>query len=180
MSLNQVIATIILSVIASLIYFFIERGVLDSYFFRDEAKSAAEQAKIDAFKAEVVRQQEAADKAKAEAEADRLRREALEEENRTKQKQLEEESRRAQIQADIEAQQARQRASEQAEEEALAHRRQLQAEAQAAAEEQARRRRAYRDANGGCDLGTHRVCVHIGPSGGGPGGYNAGCFCQSD
>jgi hypothetical protein len=51
---------------------------------------------------------------------------------------------------------------------------------EAQAEELARRRKAYRDSNGGCDLGTHRICLHIGPTGGGPGGYNAGCFCQSD
>jgi len=43
--------------------------------------------------------------------------------------------------------------------------------------EQANRRRAYRQQNGGCDIGTHRVCVHVGPAGG---GYNAGCFCQRD
>jgi len=177
---GKVIGAIVLSLIASLIFFFVERGVLNSYFFRDDAKSAAEQAKIDALKAEAVRQQEAADKAQAEAEADRLNRKALEKENQARQQQLEEESRRAQIQAGIEAQQARQRAAEQAEEEALAHKRQLQAEARAAAEEQARRAAAYRAANGGCSLGTHRVCSYVGPSGGGPGGYLAGCFCMSD
>lgn len=51
---------------------------------------------------------------------------------------------------------------------------------EAQAEELARRKKAFRDANGGCDVGTHRVCVHIGPTGGGEGGYNAGCFCQND
>lgn len=177
---GKVMGAIVLSLIASLIFFFVEKGFLDSHFFRDDAQSAAEQARIDALKAEAIRQQEAAAKAQAEAEADRLRRQALDQENQTKQKELEEENRQAQIEAAIEAQQARQRAQEQAEEEALAHKRQLQAEAEAAAEAQARQRKAFRDANGGCDVGTHRVCVHVGPSGGGAGGYNAGCFCQSD
>lgn len=46
--------------------------------------------------------------------------------------------------------------------------------------ERAERRRRYRAANGGCDLGTRRVCMHVGPTGGGPGGYTAGCICESD
>jgi len=180
MSLNQVIATIFFGLIASLIFFFIQRGFLDSYFFRDDAKSAVEQAKTDAFKAEVLRQQEAAAKAKAEAEAERLSRKAIEEENRTRQRQLEEESRRARIEAEIEAQQARQRAAEKAREEAQAHQHRLREEAEAAAVERAKKLKAYRAANGGCDLGAHRVCVHVGPAGGGQGGYDAGCVCQSD
>ena len=60
MSLNQIFATIFLGVVASLIFFFVQKGFLDSYFFQDDAKNAVEQAKIDAFKAEALRQQEAA------------------------------------------------------------------------------------------------------------------------
>jgi flagellar biosynthesis GTPase FlhF len=169
MSFNQVTATIVLGLIASLIFFFVQKGVLDFYFFRDEAKSAAEQAQMEAYRAEAIRRQEAAAKARAEAEAERQRRTAIEEENRIRRQRADEENRRARIQAEIDAQQARQRAAERA-----------RLDAQQAAIAIANQRRAYRAQNGGCDIGTHRVCVHIGPTGGGPGGYNAGCFCQSD
>ena len=176
----HLIGGIVLALIASLIFFFVEKGVLNSYFFRDDAKSAAEQARIESYKAEVLRQQEAAARARAEAEADQQRRRAIENETRVRQKQLEEESRRARIEADIEAQQAQRRAAERAQEESRAHQRRMQVEAEAAARERAERRRAYRAANGGCDPGTRRVCLHVGPAGGGAGGYNAGCFCQAD
>ena len=188
MPFSQTVAgAVIIGVIASLIFFFIQKGMLDSLVFRDDAKSAAEQAKKDAFRAEALRQQEAAARANAEAEAERIRRNAIEIENRraqqeaaeaerTKQKRVQEENRRAQIQAEIEGQQLRQRAQE----EAQARQRRLRDAAQAEAIERASRARAYRAANGGCDVGSHRVCVNVGPSGGGPGGYQAGCVCMGD
>lgn len=175
--LGKVLGAIILSLIGSIIYFFVEKGFLDTHFFRSDPISAVEQARINALTAEAVRQQEAAAKAQAEAEADRLRRQELERETQTRQQQLESERHRAQIQADIEAQQARQRATQQAQEEALAYQRRSQQQAQAAAEQQTRRAAAFRAANGGCNPGSHRVCVHVGPP---AGGYNAGCYCHSD
>ena len=184
---QTIIGTLILGLIVSLIFFFFQKGFLDVHFFRDEAKSVAEQARADAYKAEALRQQEVAARAKAEAEAEQIRRQAIEQENRRAQLQaaeeerirqarLQEDGRRARIQAEIDEQQRRQRA----ELERLAHQQRLQAAAEAARVESANRAKAYRAANGGCDIGSHRVCVNVGPTGGGPGGYQAGCFCAGN
>lgn len=79
---QTIIGTLILGLIVSLIFFFFQKGFLDVHFFRDEAKSVAEQARADAYKAEALRQQEVAARAKAEAEAEQIRRQAIEQENR--------------------------------------------------------------------------------------------------
>jgi flagellar biosynthesis GTPase FlhF len=184
---QTLIGTLIIGLVVSLIFFFLQKGFLETHFFRDEAKSIAEQAKAEAYKAEALRQQEAAARAKAEAEAEQIKRKTIEDDNRRaqqqtieteqlRQKTLQEEARRARIQAEIDAQQARQRA----ELERQAQQRRLQQAADAARIESANRARAYRAANGGCDLGSHRVCLNVGPSGGGPGGYQAGCACVGD
>jgi hypothetical protein len=176
---QTVVGTIILGIIAGVIVVFIQKGFLDPHVFRDDADRAAEQART----AEALRQQEAAARASAEAVAERIKRTAIEDENRRmlqaaaakakadaaaeqlRQDALREEIRRARIQADIDAQRRRQQDADQA---------------QRAAIEKANRLRAYRAANGGCDLGSHRVCVNVGPTGGGGGGYQAGCVCVGD
>ena len=174
--LGKVLGAIILSLIGSIIYFFVERGFLDTHFFRSDPISAVEQARINALTAEAVSEQEAAAKAQAEAEADRRRRQALEREIHTRQQQSAQNDTAQKSKATLKHN-TPSASHATSQEEALAYQRRSQQQAQAAAEQQTRRAAAFRAANGGCNPGSHRVCVHVGPP---AGGYNAGCYCHSD
>ncbi|HTV30339.1 MAG TPA: hypothetical protein VMF32_21500 [Xanthobacteraceae bacterium] len=179
--IGKVIGALVLSLIASAIFFFVERGFLEPHFFHNDAQSTAEQAKIDALKAEAIEQEEAAAKAQAEAEADRLRRQEIERENQAHQQQLEEENRRAQIQERIEAEQALQKAKEQAEEEAARQRALQQQQELVRQQELAQRRASWRGSHNGCDLGTYYRCFNC-QTGNAPEclhiGGNGGCLCE--
>jgi|HubBroStandDraft_6_1064221.scaffolds.fasta_scaffold910976_1 hypothetical protein len=167
---------LILGVTACGIWFLIEKSVLTPTLFRDDANIAVERARNDALRAEAQRQQEAAARANAEAEAERIRRQQIDEENRHARQDAADRA-RVQAEADRIDQQRRdaenRRRQQQAEIEA-------QAAAQAAAIERARQAEAYRQANHGCNPGTHFQCFncqtsnapecqHI--------GGNGGCLC---
>jgi hypothetical protein len=68
----------------------------------------------------------------------------------------------------------------QRQQDALLARAQLQALQRKIQEEAAQRAIAYRKANGGCDLGTHRVCWTANASGTGEVLSNLGCHCEAN
>ena len=86
MSSKRIAGTFIVSLIACFLFIFIflffsQNGVLETHLIRDVVTNAAEQATIETLKTEELRKQEAATKAQAEAEANRLRRKLIEKEN---------------------------------------------------------------------------------------------------
>lgn len=163
---------LVLGVAASGIWFFIEKSIVTPSLFRDDAGNAVEQARRDALQAEFQRQQAAAARANAEAEAERIRRQQIDEEN-CRARQDAADRAKAQAEADRIEQQRR-------DAENRNRQRQAEIDAQAAVIERGRQAEAYRQANRGCNPGTHYQCfncqtsnapecVHI--------GGNGGCLC---
>lgn len=167
---------LVLGVAASGIWFFIEKTIVSPSLLRGDTDNIVEQAKRDALRAEALRQQEAAARANAEAEAERIRRQQIDEENRRARRDAADRA-KAQAEAQAEADRIEQqtRASEN-----RRRQRQAEIEAQSAEIEKARQAESYRRANRGCNPGTHYQCfncqtssapecVHI--------GGNGGCLC---
>ena len=163
---------LVLGVAASGIWFFIEKSVVTPTLFRDDGSNAVERARSDALQAEAQRQREAAARANAEAEAERIRRQQIDEENRRARQDAAE---RARVQAEADRIEQQRRDAEN-----RRRQRQGEIEAQAAEMERARQAEAYRQANRGCNPGTHYQCfncqtsnapecLHI--------GGNGGCLC---
>lgn len=147
-----VIATVIATVIAGLLLTAIEEDFYDSRSPHAEAPRKAEDAKIRALREELRLQREAADRAKAEAEAQRLKREILEQQNQ----QAKEEAKRAAERARIEAQRIRQR-----EEEAARIRQRKEEAARREAEERARRQAEKQAAQRKAELERRRELIEL-------------------
>lgn len=177
---NAAAGALVIGVAASGIWFCIETGVIRPTLFRDDAQSQVDRAKAEALRAEALRAQQAAARANAEAEAERIRQQVIDEENRRarqaaaqrareqteadrlEQQRRDSENRQRRLDADLAAQRAASNARRAAEAEAI---------------ERSRRAQAYSSANNGCPIGTHSQyfdcqtssapqCLHIGGNGG--------------
>ena len=172
---ETVVGIVFLGVTASGIWFFIEKTIVTPSLLKSDTENVVEQAKRDAQQAELQRQREAVARANAEAEAERIRRREIDDENRRAQKAASDRA-NAQAEADRIDQERRNADS-------LNRKKKAELEAQAAQIERARQAEAYRQANRGCNPGTHYQCFNCQTSNAPQCQYiggNGGCGCFRD